>query len=504
MKQLKFIPIKRQIILLFLVNSILIILLGVLNFIGLRHYERNISYIKNSSLSQLSLLRRIEYNTGTNYIYLLHNLYSTEPEKKIFYAIKIRELLFQNDSLFKELTDKITRSSTKNSLEEVLKWKNLYQKKLITALEISWEEQDVMPFEYEEHEIRPLAGIYKQKLEDFAQLVVYNTEQDITTTLEKISNTRLLSRLIVAFGILFLLLISNLMIRISKRLTKDYITLKQQTIEREKAQKELQLLNEELEEKVKKRTEELNGAYENICQYNDELKEVTQAKDKFISVISHDLRNPINTILSSSEILMNMLKESPVNEQIKHFASIINNSSNKLIVQLNELLEWAKIKNKSMIFNPQKLNLKETVTESFKLIQSNAEEKYIELLNEVPGNIFVKADKLMLRSIFQNLVTNAIKFTLQGGSVTVKAEENAEFVIINVTDTGIGMTEIIKDLLFNESKTVSHTGTAMEHGSGLGLVLVKDFVSTHGGTITVDSEIDKGSTFTFTIPKAGR
>ncbi len=477
------------------------ILLGVLNFMSLKHYEKSIRYIKDSSINQLSLIRGIEFNSGNSYIFLLHNLYATEPEKKIQYAHKVHEFTKSNDSLFIKLSELIKRDKSRDSLDVVIKWRSLYIDKINKALVISWQEQDVLPFNYEEKEIRPLADIYKQKLQNLSLLVVQNAEQDIANTLEKISDNRILSRLIVVFGILFLLIVSLFMMKISKKLSEDYLSLKLETTGREKAQKELQLLNEELETKVGERTVELKKAYKNILQYNDELKELTKAKDQFISVISHDLRNPIAIISSSSEILRDMLEEEDAKEGIKNLADIIQRSCKKLINQLSDLVDWAKLKSKK-IFDPTKLNLHEASLEFLELIQSNAQEKNIQLINEIPENLYVLADKLMLQSIFQNLITNSIKFTPNKGLVTINAVEKNEMIAISIKDTGVGMSDSVRENLFKEISVISKSGTAKEIGTGLGLVLVKDFVNKHGGQITVASEQGKGSTFIFTIPKA--
>ncbi|WP_207428391.1 hybrid sensor histidine kinase/response regulator [Pedobacter sp. SYSU D00535] len=251
-------------------------------------------------------------------------------------------------------------------------------------------------------------------------------------------------------------------------------------------------LNQDLENRVRERTLEL----ENL---NHELRGLNIAKDKILSVISHDLRNPFTALLASSEKL-NRDFERLEPREIKNFSNIIYRTSNRILGQLNDLVEWAKQQNEKSRFSPTKIHLVEGLKESLELLKSNAIQKGIRLENNVPSNIFVKADALMLRSILQNIVTNAIKFTPEGGSVRLKADEVEAMAEICVEDTGVGMSEEMKSKLLLEPGSHSVSGTNNEQGSGLGLILVRDFVAQHGGVIKVESEIGKGTCFKFTIP----
>lgn len=256
---------------------------------------------------------------------------------------------------------------------------------------------------------------------------------------------------------------------------------------------DLMQLNQELEKRVMERTMEL----ENL---NHELKGLNISKDKFLSVISHDLRNPLTSLLASSEQLtLDAQKLKP--EQIKLFAGIIHRTSNKILNQLNELVEWAHNQREKTNFNPQKLHLKQSINEALELLKANAAQKEIDLENNIDDKVFINADTLMFRSILQNLVTNAIKYTPHGGGpVTVTAEQDEGMVQICIQDFGVGMTEQTKDLLFGKINSSSLLGTNQERGTGLGLLLVKDFVVQHGGKIQVESELDKGTCFKFTMP----
>jgi signal transduction histidine kinase len=268
--------------------------------------------------------------------------------------------------------------------------------------------------------------------------------------------------------------------------------LKQQEEKLQVINNDLMQLNKSLEQRVLDRTIEL----ENL---NHELKALNQSKDKFLSVISHDLRNPLTALMASS----GKLSEDPENmdpQQVKQFAQIIHRTSHKLLDQLNEIIEWAKKQSEKTNFNPEKIHLYEGIAESLELLKPNAHQKGVKLENKTPKDVYVRADSLMLRSIVQNLVTNAIKYTMDGGSVIINAKADAQMVCVFVEDSGVGMTDEMKQKLFDKAKNPSLSGTNNEIGSGLGLLLVNDFVTQHGGTIDVESAVGTGTTFKFTIP----
>jgi signal transduction histidine kinase len=252
-------------------------------------------------------------------------------------------------------------------------------------------------------------------------------------------------------------------------------------------------LNMRLEQRVRERTMEL----ENL---NHELKALNISKDKFLSVISHDLRNPLTSLLVSSENLSrDAQKLRP--EQIKIFSGIIHRTSNKILSQLNELVEWAKNQREKTNFKPERLHLWRCINESLDLLKENAIQKELRLENKVEDYHYIHADALMLRSVLQNLVTNAIKYTPHGGGIiSVTATLVDDMVEICIQDKGIGMSERTKEMLFGNIHYGSLLGTSEEKGTGLGLLLVRDFVTTHGGTIKVESELDKGTCFSFTMP----
>lgn len=270
--------------------------------------------------------------------------------------------------------------------------------------------------------------------------------------------------------------------------------LRQQEEKLQIANNDLTLLNRDLEQRVLERTIEL----ENL---NQELKALNLSKDKFLSVISHDLRNPLTSLLISSKNLNDNL-ENIHPKEIKLLSGVIHRTSNKILQQLNELVDWAKKQREKTKFNPEKLQLVRGINESLDLLKANAFQKSVKFENKIAEDIYVNADSLMLRSILQNIVTNAIKFTPQGGGVVmVTAEPSESMVEVCVQDFGMGMSDETKEMVLNDVHSPSVLGTNEEKGTGLGILLVKDFVAQHGGTIKIDSELGKGTCFRFTMPR---
>ena len=260
-----------------------------------------------------------------------------------------------------------------------------------------------------------------------------------------------------------------------------------------KINEDLLHLNQDLEQRVFERTSELE-------KLNHELKDLNLSKDKFLSVISHDLRNPLTALLISSDKL-NHDTEGAVFAEIQPLVQIIHRTSNKILQQLNELVDWAQLQKDKAALKPEKIHLVRKIDQSLELLKGNALQKSITLKNNTPFDIYVNADPLMLRSILQNLVTNAIKYTNNDGLVTVAAQRLGKMVEVCIIDTGIGMEANIVESLFNRETATSLSGTNNEQGSGLGLILVKDFVSQHGGTILVTSETGKGTCVAFSVPE---
>ena len=234
---------------------------------------------------------------------------------------------------------------------------------------------------------------------------------------------------------------------------------------------------------------------------NEELKILNTTKDKFFSIIAHDLRSPFQALLGYSKLLATEF-ESLSQEEIIQFNKGLNEILIDLFGLLENLLNWSMMQRDVLEYNPVNLNLYDVVNKIVKRSSHNVKEKNISLLNNVDNEALVYADADMLCSIIQNLIVNAIKFTPNEGQVIVSSTAKNGFVEVSVEDTGIGIESEKSSELFNFNRLFSTEGTAGEKGTGLGLPLCKEFVEKNGGKIRIESELGKGSKFTFTLPKA--
>jgi len=232
---------------------------------------------------------------------------------------------------------------------------------------------------------------------------------------------------------------------------------------------------------------------------NDALKESNATKDKFFKIIAHDMKNPFISILGASELLSENVNKYDLTK-IAEFARIMNDSAKGGYDMLINLLSWAKSQAGSMIFQPEKINLKDLVSRNLFNLNEFAANKKINLVYEFDGDFEIYADKNMLITILRNLITNALKFTPKGGDVIVSTREEHGSVVILIKDSGVGIKENDFDKLFRTDIKFSLPGTDHEGGTGLGLILCKELVEKHSGKIWVESEVGKGSVFYFTIP----
>ncbi len=229
------------------------------------------------------------------------------------------------------------------------------------------------------------------------------------------------------------------------------------------------------------------------------LKELNVSKDRFISILAHDLKSPFNSILGFLDLLTENIREYDINT-IEKQINIVNNSAKLFYSLLEDLLLWAVAKSGKLPFEPLKLNLFSVCNEACGNLILNADNKNITLNHFVAKEINIFADINMVKTILRNLVSNAIKFTNDGGQVDIHAEQNETTATITVTDNGIGIEPDKLSKLFDISQIITTEGTANEKGTGLGLLLCKDLVEIHGGKIWVESKIGKGSDFKFTMP----
>jgi PAS domain S-box-containing protein len=235
--------------------------------------------------------------------------------------------------------------------------------------------------------------------------------------------------------------------------------------------------------------------------YSKELKELNAGKDKLFSIIAHDLRGPFNPLLGISEILVNDF-ESLSTEKLKYYHKEIHKALKNEYTLLENLLNWSRLETGQMKFNPMTIRLHDTTESVINLLSENAKVKVITLLNKTSKDIFVSADPNMLYSVLQNLIANSIKFTNNGGEIKIYSEDAGnDSVQVTVSDNGVGMTKDHTKDLFGFS-AASTNGTNNEKGTGLGLMICKEMVELHSGTISVKSEKGKGTDISFTLPKS--
>ena len=229
------------------------------------------------------------------------------------------------------------------------------------------------------------------------------------------------------------------------------------------------------------------------------LLQLNTDKDRFISILGHDLKNPFNNIIGLSEVLTDEIA-SLKKEEIMDIAKDIHKSVKIANNLLEDILMWARTQQGKIPFKPQILSFKDICKDTLEILTPNAHPKNITINYSSADHINVFADIEMLKTVLRNLVSNAIKFTNNGGAININAEENSENVTISVSDNGIGINPDNLSKLFDISEVITTKGTAKETGTGLGLLLCKEFVEKHGGKIWVESEEGKGSRFSFTLP----
>ena len=233
---------------------------------------------------------------------------------------------------------------------------------------------------------------------------------------------------------------------------------------------------------------------------NEQLQEINNEKDKFFSIIAHDLRSPFSTFLGLTEIMAEKLPSLPTNE-ILLLAAQMRDSARNLLGLLENLLQWSLVKRGLAKFNPKQIELYSEIHECVLTYLGASQKKQITLLLKVSENEMVYADQNMLRSLIRNILSNAIKFTPDGGSITISSETLPDNnCVISIRDTGIGISQEMQKLLFKMDTNTSRRGTNGELSTGLGLLLCKEFVSMHQGEIWVESEEGVGSAFYFKLP----
>lgn len=245
---------------------------------------------------------------------------------------------------------------------------------------------------------------------------------------------------------------------------------------------------------------ESKKAQEALEQSEIKLKELYAIKDKFFSIIAHDLRGPFNGLFGLLDMVREDFDEIGVDE-VKENLETMNEILRNLFQLLEDLLEWGRIQRNVFDYSPTNENICQTIKNVVDLYRINAKNKGINLILNLPESLLIEFDKKMISTVIRNLLTNAIKFTEPRGTIKISTMDGSNKIIISVEDTGVGISNDNLHRLFNLTEYFSTKGTNNESGTGLGLILCKEFIEKHGGKMSVETELKKGSIFSFSIPK---
>lgn len=257
--------------------------------------------------------------------------------------------------------------------------------------------------------------------------------------------------------------------------------------------------NNVLEEKMAQNSLKISHQRDELDQQRKELEELNATKDKFFTIIAHDLKNPFNTVIGLSELLIERY-ETYDSAKIKEFINQIHIFSNNAYNLLEDLLQWARSQTGKMKVKPEKVNLLDLSVENMTIFKEMADKKGVNLESRINIDLYAYIDRNMITTVLRNLISNAIKFTRANDTIILAAKVNNNFIEVSVSDTGIGIPYDNIDKIFKIDSNISTQGTDDESGTGLGLIISHEFVEKNGGTIIVKSEEGKGTTFMFTVP----
>ena len=233
---------------------------------------------------------------------------------------------------------------------------------------------------------------------------------------------------------------------------------------------------------------------------NKELGSINETKDKFFSLIAHDLRGPISSFKMGMDIISDKNRKFNEKER-KKFIDVMKNSSKNVLDLLENLLFWSKSERGIIDFTPKAHKLNGIVNECFLIVKTQADRKGVALTVSIDEDLEIVCDKNMLTTIIRNLLSNAVKFTPKSGWIIVKVEDNKSDFVFSINDSGVGMSNEELNQLFRLSANRTNYGTDGEKGNGLGLILCKEFIEKHGGELSIESTEGIGTSVSFNIPK---
>lgn len=284
---------------------------------------------------------------------------------------------------------------------------------------------------------------------------------------------------------------------------RDITNLKEYEIELTNKNQELKLINEKLHAKkeyINEQTEQLRTQAGELEFANEQLTELIKTRDKFFSIIAHDLKNPVNLLRGFSELLLYRFKELPDDRRIKYIETI-NKNTLHLSDLLDKLLQWARMQTGGIRFEPEVINIQAFIEENLSPLTELFEQKCIKINTKfIRQDLMMLGDRNMLDFVIRNLVTNAVKYTMKGGEIMVSCNTKGEFAEFCILDNGVGIEENMRDQLFSLARNKTREGTDGEMGTGLGLFLCKDFIERNRGKIWCVSNVNEGASFYFNVP----
>lgn len=248
---------------------------------------------------------------------------------------------------------------------------------------------------------------------------------------------------------------------------------------------------------------QISDAIQKLSESEEELQKLNQSKDRIFSVVAHDLRNPVAAVTGFSELLYDNFDQFPVETQKEYLLQILQGTQ-RIQNLLENLLIWARAQMKAVKYEPETIRMKNVVDDCVRELKANLDHKKIECVVKTDRKCVAYADRSMIHTVFRNLIMNAIKFSFPGGKIRISSDIVNEKCEVTVNDEGIGIQPEIQEKLFKTNEVVSTPGTTGESGSGLGLVICKEFVERNQGSIRVESEPGNGSSFTVILPLSGK
>jgi signal transduction histidine kinase len=328
----------------------------------------------------------------------------------------------------------------------------------------------------------------KRAFDQQYKFLEYKMQQDLENQRLKLYWNKLLNIIFIAFFIVLSIFII-ILIRNYKTIAKQNKMLLMQKVDIETKNEELYTQNQQISEQKEELTEQ-----------RDALAQANATKDKFFSIIAHDLRGPVGNLTAFFDLMFENFQDK-MDDKLKEFLNTVNSSVHQTYTLLENLLTWAQLQNGSIPFNPLQYSINSIIDSNINLLKSRAEEKSIKIINNLPQELVLVFDTQMIDTVIRNLLSNSIKFTFPKGVIKLTGTKDSKLFELSIEDSGVGMSNTEIERLFKiDVKHKSKEGTEGEKGTGLGLILCKEFIELHNGKLWVESAPGKGSTFKFTIP----